>query len=115
MGAVGAAEGVGRLAPQLAGHGLQVARRQHHVGVEHYQILALRPLRAVVAAHARPGVLLHEILHVEPSGILVHHGAAVALRPVLHYYHLEATARLRREAVEQFVHLVGAVVDGNDY
>ena len=114
MCAVGSAEGVGRLAPQLVGDGLEVARWHYDVGVEHDEPFAACALGAVVAAGAWAGVLLCEVLHVHACGPFPGHGAAVALGAVFDYYHLEVFHRLGVEAFEQFFHFVGAVVNGYD-
>ena len=53
MGTVGTAKGVGRLALQLIVNGFEVAVGQHHVAVEHYDIVASGALYAVVAALSR--------------------------------------------------------------
>ena len=114
VGAVGPAKGVGRRGGQFVGNGLQVARRHHDVGVEHYEPLALGALGAVVAAGPRPGVLLGKVSDVELAGILLGHSPAVALGAVFHYYDLKVFHCLRGEALEQLGHFVGAVVYGYD-
>ena len=79
MGSIRTAEGICRLASQFIVDGLQVTRGQHHIAVEHQQIVALSPLGTVVAALAGSAVGLHEVLDVQPVGISPDHLFAVLL------------------------------------
>lgn len=114
VGAVGTAEGVGRLAFQFVVNGLQIALWQYDVRVEHDEPFAFRPFGAVVAALSGSGIGLCVIADVQPPVISVCHVAAVDRRAILNDDDLEVAQRLACEAVEQFVHLVGTVEYGDD-
>ena len=104
MRAVGSAESVGRLALQFVRH-----RRQYS------QVVALAAFRPVVAGLSGAGVGLGEVLYAELLRIFLADILARHRRTVLHYHHFEVGFALTGEAVEQFVHLVRTVVNGNYY
>jgi hypothetical protein len=54
------------------------------------------------------------VMEVETVGIAVADLFAGCLRAILHHNHLKVTHGLCREALEQFIHLVGAVEHGDD-
>ena len=114
MGAVGASKGVGVAGFQLIVHGGEVTLGKHHVGVEDDEIFALGSLRSVIAALAGTGVLLGVVVQVEACGMALAHLLAGAHRTILHHNHLEVAQRLCDEALQQLVHLFGAVVHGDD-
>ena len=64
MGTVGTTKSIALALCQFGIYRREIARRQHHVGVEHDEILSLRPLRTIVAALARARVLLIIIVQV---------------------------------------------------
>lgn len=84
MCAIGPAKGIGRLAVQFFRYGCEVALGKHHVAVEDEQVVALGTLRTVVSALSGSGVRFHEIVQVEPSGILVADLLARSLRAVFY-------------------------------
>lgn len=114
MGAVGAAEGVGRLAFQFGFYGLEISFWHDHVRVEYYEIFALRALRAVVAALPRAAVRLGVVVQVELAGVFCAHVLARRGAAVFYDYNLKVFDGLGCEAFQKFVDFVGAVVHGND-
>ena len=112
--AVGTSEGIARVGAQFRLNGRKVTFGQHHVGVEHDKIFSFCPLGTVVAALSWTGVLLAEIMQVELAGVFVAHLLAWVRRPIFHHDNLEVARLLGGEAAQQLVHLVGAVVNGND-
>ena len=115
MRTVGSAESVGRIALQFGRHRRQIAFGQHHVRVEDEHVVALRALHTVVARLSGSGVGLGEVLYAELLRIFLADILARHRRTVLHYHHFEVGFALTGEAVEQFVHLVRTVVNGNYY
>ena len=108
------AEGVARFALQLAVDGLQVARRHDAVRVQDEEVVALRPFGGMVARLSGAGVGFGEVAQVQAAGISVRHIFAGQGRTIVHHNDLEVAPGLRREALQQFVHFVGAVVDGDE-
>ena len=53
-------------------------------------------------------------MYVELLRVFLTHLPTWHRRAILHNYHLEVVHLEPRKAVEQFVHLVGAVVNGNN-
>ena len=114
MRAVGTAEGVGRFAVKLVVYGLQVAFGHYNVGVKHDEILSLGAFRAVVAALPRTAVLFRVIVQVEASFVFCAYVLAWRGAAVFNYNYLKILYCLCGKAGQQFVNLVGAVVNGND-
>ena len=114
MGAVRAAESVGRAVAQLIVNSLQVTVRQHYVGIEYYQIFALGALSSVVAALPGAAVRLHVIMQVELAFVFLANAFAGRRAAVFHYYDLKIVDGLRKEARQKLVNLVRTVVYGND-
>ena len=112
MRAVRAAKGIGGFTLQFVINGRKVARRQHHVGVQHEQVVARGTLSAVVARHAGTSILFRIVMDVQPVGKMRAHLAARHLAAVLHDVDVEIAKGLLRQAEQQFRHLVGAIVDG---
>ena len=113
MGAVRSSESVTRLTPQFAVDRLHIAGRHDDVGVEDEQIIALRPPGGIVAGLSGTGIGFLEIVHVQPVGILADHLGAGGGGSVVDHDDLETGRGLCGEALQQFVHFVGTVVDGN--
>ena len=98
-GAVGTAEGIGRLALQLGVDSTQVVLGNDDIGVEDDHIFTLGTLHAIIAALTGTAVGLHIIMYVEPGGILAADVLAGNLRAVLHDYDLKVGDGLTCEAV----------------
>ena len=62
MGAVGTAEGIGGLTAQLLLHLGEITLGEHHIGIQHDQVLALGTLGTIVPALAGTGVVLEKIM-----------------------------------------------------
>ena len=114
MGAVGSSESICTCLRQCLAHSRHIALGQHDIGVKDAKILALGTFGTIVTARARTRVGLVEIADVERSCISVAHLLAGNGGTILHYHHLKIALCLQREALEQFVHLVGSVENGND-
>ena len=113
-GLVGATEGVGVRLGDLVADGLDIARRQDAVGVENDQVIALALAGAHVAGVARSAVGDADVVDIKPVAIAVGHLVGGDGRAILDDNHLEAPRRLPGEALQQFLHLVRAVEDGDD-
>ena len=90
-------------------------RREHDIAVQDDEPCAGGVAGAVVARHGGTGVLLGDILKVALVFVARHYLAARNGRAVLHHDHLGVGSRLRGDGTEQFVELLGAIVDGYDY
>ena len=108
--AVRTAEGIARGARKLFLNGCEEAHWQHHVGVEHYKIVARGTLRAVVARCTRTAILFHVVMNVQAVSKMLARLAACHLAAVLHDMDVEIAERLLRQALQQLRHLVGAVI-----
>ena len=95
-------------------HCLQIPLGQHHVAVEHDEPLALCALGTVVAALARAAVGLHEILQVELVFVFPTDLLAGYLRAIFDDDDFKILYFLPAEALQQFVHFVGTVIDGHN-
>ena len=113
-GLVGPTEGVGARAGDPVADGLDIARRQDAVGVEDDQVLALALAGAHVAGVARSAVGDADVADGQPVAIAVGHLVGGDGRAILDDDHLEAPRRLPGEALQQLLHLVRAVEDGDD-
>ena len=114
MGAVGPAKGIAGARLQFVFHGLDIVRRQHGIGVEDQHILSLSPFYTIIAALPRAGVRFQVIMHVEAVGIFLHNAFAGHRRAIFNHHYLEVAVGLRAKALEEFVHFVGTIVNGND-
>ena len=114
MGAVRTAERLAGVADNRCIHSIQVSFRQHDIAVKHDEIFALGTLRTVVAALSGTGVGLAEILDIQLAVVLVAHLFARYAAAVLHDDDLKVAEGLMREALKQFVHFVGTIVNGYD-
>ena len=112
--AVGPAEGVAGSRGQFSLDGGEIARGQHGVGVEHDDVRGLRAGHAVVAGLARSAVLLHIIMYGQAAGVFPDNVLARNGRAVLHHHHFKIREGLCRQALQEFVHLIGAVEHGDD-
>ena len=108
------AEGVARFAAQLPVHGFQVAGRHDDVRVEDEKVFAHGPFGGEVARLSGAGIGFREVVQVQAAGMAVRHLPAGQGRAVIHDDDFEVAQRLLREALQQFVHFVGAVVDGDE-
>jgi hypothetical protein len=93
-------------------HRLQIARRQDDIGIEDDEPFTRCSLSAVVAALAGSAVALHEILQVELLFVFSTHVIAWDTRAILHDDDFKILYFLLAEALQQFVHLVGTVING---
>ena len=113
-GLVGAPESVGARAGDPVADGLDIARRQDAVGVEDDQVLALALAGAHVAGVARSAIGNADVVDIKPVAVMVGHLVGGDGRAILDDHHLEAPRRLPGEALQQLLHLVRAVEDGDD-
>jgi hypothetical protein len=91
---------------------LQIAWRQDDIGIEDDEPFARCSLGAVVTALARSAVALHEILQVELFFVFSTHVIAWDTRAILYDDDFKILYFLQAEALQQFVHLVGTVING---
>ena len=111
---VGASEGVGGCRLEFLFDGSQIVRGQDAVGVQYDEVFPPAAFGAVVARLSGAGVGLGVVVQVQPVAVSFGYVAAGDRRPVFHHQHFKIAERLGREALQQFVHLVGAVVHGDD-
>ena len=111
---VGAPESVGARAGDLVADGLDIARRQDAVGVENDQVIALALAGAHVAGVARSAVGDADVVDIKPVAVMVGHLVGGDGRAILDDNHFEASRRLPGKALQQLLHLVRAVEDGDD-
>ena len=114
MGRIGTSVTIDRVLVEPTAHGLKIGGGDNAVGVEKDQITAFGPLHAIVAGEAAPRIFLVEIADDHAVGILARHLVATARGAIFDEEELKILAGLHIETFEQFPHLVGAVVDGND-
>ena len=107
MLAVGTAEGIGG---KFLLDGLEISLGDHHVGVQEYQVLALRPGSAVVSRRAGTGVFLVEIFQSQTARIFLHDVLATLRAAVLDYYDFKIRKQLFCKALQQLVHFGGTVI-----
>ena len=93
-------------------HRLQIAWRQDDIGIEDDEPFTRCALGAVVTALAGSAVALHEILQVELLFVFSTHVIAWDTRAILHDDDFKILYFLLAEALQQFVHLVGTVING---
>ena len=115
MCAVGAAKGVARLTLQLLLDMGEVVGRQHHVGIQNNQVLAPGMVGGKIARLTGPGIGLGVVVQLQAVGIGLHAVGAGQRGAVVHHNHLKVGKALVRQALQQFLHLVGAVVHGYEY
>ncbi len=113
-GLVGPPESVGARLGDLVADGLDIARRQDAVGVEDDQVVAPALAGAHVAGVARSAIGNADVADGQPVAIAVGHLVGGDGRAILDDDHLEAPRRLPGEALQQLLHLVRAVEDGDD-
>ena len=113
-GLVGATEGVGARLGDLVADGLDIARRQDAVGVENDQVIALALAGAHVAGVARSAVGDADVVDIKPVAVMVGHLVGGDGRAILDDNHFEASRRLPGKTLQQLLHLVRAVEDGDD-
>lgn len=94
-------------------HLLQEVRRQDAIAIEEDEEFALAVFSTEIASLSGPAILLCVITQRELACIAMHYVFARLARTVLHDDDLHILERLLREALQQFVHLVWAVVYGN--
>ena len=111
---VWSAEGVARLALQFMVDGLQVARRHDAVRVQDEEVFAPGTFGGIVARLSGTRVGLCVVVQVQAVCIAVGYFPAGQGRAVVHHDDLEVAPGLRREALQQFVHFVRTVVDGDE-
>ena len=88
----------------------KISGRQHTVAVKHNQVFALTALRSVVATLSRPGIRFLKIFQIKMFGIFLHHIGTSDRRAVLNHNHLHVLIGLQGNALQQFIHLIRAVI-----
>jgi len=114
VSSVGTAPGITFLTFQFVIHRLQEIRRQHTIAVQEDEELALAVLSAIVARRPRSTVLLGVIAKRQLPCEFVYNTFARPTGTVLHDDDLHVMQRLLCQALEQFIHLVGTIIYGND-
>ena len=115
MRTVGTAERLTWMLSQFCIHRLEIILRQHHVGIQYQHIIAFRTLHAIIARRAWTRIGLCKILDVELILIFFHHLFTWRLRAILHddYFELEPLHRLLRQTFQQFIRLIGTIINRN--
>ena len=92
----------------------QVVRGNQGVRIEDNQVVTFGLGEAVVAGKSLADIFDEEVLDVELITIFIDHQLCLKGRTILHHDHLEVPVLLPGEAGQQFIQLVGTVVDRDD-
>ena len=112
---VGTTERICRFPLQFRFHRSQVSSRQNTIGIQNQQILSPAPFGRIVPRLPRTGIRFLKIMDIQFSFIFFHNLLARNGRTVFHYHHLEVLIGLSGQALQQFVHLIRAVIHRYDH
>ena len=100
MGSIRTSEGICRLSQHLVFYCLHVSRGQHHITIEHNQILSLGMLCPIVACLSRSAVLLRKVMKINLTYILIADLLAGYLTTVFYDDHLKVLQGLLTQTLE---------------
>ena len=114
IGAVRSAVAIHIVVLQLLPHNGDICWRDDAVGVEKEVIVAGSQVHTLVTALASTVLGVEMMMHVDAVGIACADLVAAVRGVAFHDQHLKVLVGLIRQTLQQFGHLVGPVVNGND-
>jgi hypothetical protein len=93
---------------------LEIIGREDAVGIEENEIVAFGTFHPIVTGEASSGIGLGKVTDTEAVGEALRHFFTRYSRTILHKDGLEIGISLLGKAFEEFTHLSGTVVDGDD-
>ena len=114
VGSVRPAESITRLVSQFVFYGREITWRKQAVGIQDDNVFSFGMNCTVVACLSGASIGLDIIMDVQCSGMAFGHFLAGDCGSVLYDDGLKIFVFLPGKALQQFVHLIGAVVHGDD-
>ena len=115
MRTVRTAKGITRIRLQFRFHLGNVVGGTHGVGVQNQHIFSRSTRHTIVARLSRSAIRFRKILHIQAVAELVHHLFARHRRTIFYHNHLKVLTHLLRQTFQQFLRLIRAVVNGDNY
>ena len=112
---VGTAKRITRIRLQFRFYLGDVVGGAHGIGVQNQYIIPRSTRHTIVARLSRSAIRFRKILHIQAVAELVHHLFARHRRTIFYHNHLKVLTRLLRQTFQQFLRLVGAVINGDNY
>ena len=114
MGSVRTAEGISRMLCYLIVNCFNITGWQHHITVEHDQVLTTGMLCTIVTRLSRSAILFCKIMKIQFVGVSAADILARHLTAVFNDDHLKVFLRLVTKTLQQLIHLIRAVVHGDN-
>ncbi len=110
---VGTTERVGRRSLKLLLYRVKISFGQNDIRVQYDKIFSFASLRSVVTGLPRSGIGFREILDVQPICIPICHFLTRDGRTIFNNNYFKIFKTLYSETLQQFIHLIGTIVNGN--